>query len=581
MSFNLINDSNRDPGWKLNIKANLNNYTPNISPETGQTSIESFHSDSPIPSNDCAKDFSIVHEILSKSLFYDLDFIQLVNFYNRYHEELDCRFIIEKCIEQINQQPTIKKILHANVICQELKINKSFILKHSDNEQILTYPFYFEQILRISFKFFEEAISSSSKAELLSSQESNQLKQIKLSPPKTIQSDDFFLSIEKYFHWLFNDQGLFSEQYILLQNYFEATPAIPDINSYLIDLIHNNQIENERLESILGHSLFLSRKVNETLAAYLLKKISIEQSEATEPMINFFNNIFGSFTLDLSFYSPEEITSLSNYLANSAKKNYPSFFNNFFNTIYELKFPEKLNTKDLLKILQAFPKINSLDLSGIDLIDDEIVHLITIFSSNLTKIKLSGCQISDKSLDELALKYPNLSSIDLSYCRLITTVGIKKIKEKCLFLNTLDLRGCQLDPDCLNLLSETWDSLTVIKLPEIPEGVIHKFIDKLAYQCPRLVEIDFYINHHFNDSAIQALAKRCPHLSIVNFDAKTRVEEPFKNFFTIYSGFTSLLGKNNISLQALKILIQSCKKLSVIRIGVINVLPPLKNHIFP
>lgn len=146
---------------------------------------------------------------------------------------------------------------------------------------------------------------------------------------------------------------------------------------------------------------------------------------------------------------------------------------------------ENFTDKALQKIAQAHPELQHLDVSGCDKLTDvgikalsehckklEVLDLNSDFTShriirdeaivniakscpNLLRLNLAGSMVKDQALFAIAANLKQLQSLDLSYCRNFTNMGIWAVICECTQMQSLSLNRCsQITDKGLELLSE-------------------------------------------------------------------------------------------------------------------------------
>ena len=120
---------------------------------------------------------------------------------------------------------------------------------------------------------------------------------------------------------------------------------------------------------------------------------------------------------------------------------------------------------------------------------DDFAIAIAVNCPNLTSLNVSFCHIlTDVAILAIAVNCPNLTEFDVSYCRNLTDVSILAIAEHCSNLTDLDVSLC--------------DNLTDVSIQAIAE------------HCSNLTNLHVGGCDKLTDVSIQALEERLPNLSV-------------------------------------------------------------------
>lgn len=100
---------------------------------------------------------------------------------------------------------------------------------------------------------------------------------------------------------------------------------------------------------------------------------------------------------------------------------------------------------------------------------------------------LSGCdRISDISLQYISKKYPNLQTINLSFCINITAEGLKTLLQNCPTLQSLHLNHCTVGDPALICIATHLPSIKNLSFSGCP-NISDTGISKIAAKCQVLV----------------------------------------------------------------------------------------------
>lgn len=200
-----------------------------------------------------------------------------------------------------------------------------------------------------------------------------------------------------------------------------------------------------------------------------------------------------------------------------------------------------LTDKSLISLRNFFPNLNSINLSFCKLFTDSGLSALANSYPGLTSLNLEGCtQLSDEGLINLANYCPGLSSLNLSKCQGISEIGLFFLAESCRGLTSLNLANCS-GINVKNLTGDfkSFPKLTYLNLSlnELTDTILMLFV-KL---CPELISVDLLSTSNLTDTGVIALAKSCPKLTSLNLLGCTNITESGLNAIAQFcSGLTSL-----------------------------------------
>ncbi len=84
----------------------------------------------------------------------------------------------------------------------------------------------------------------------------------------------------------------------------------------------------------------------------------------------------------------------------------------------------KISKITLLGLALCCPLLQSIELQWCSNVDDEGITCITSSCSKLQILDIRGCRISDEALLNIACSTYNLEELDISWCSLVTDVGM-------------------------------------------------------------------------------------------------------------------------------------------------------------
>nr|XP_020822667.1 uncharacterized protein LOC110194586 isoform X2 [Phascolarctos cinereus] len=138
------------------------------------------------------------------------------------------------------------------------------------------------------------------------------------------------------------------------------------------------------------------------------------------------------------------------------------------------------------KILGNLKKVTSLNVTGLEMVRDRIVHLIATQCLNLDCLVLSSCSwVTDISLLEISTYLRTIRYLDVSGCKKVTDIGIQALARGCHQLHYLDLSSTGISKRGVSLLaSYCHGTLECVKLSFCKEITLD-VVRKLCKNCRR------------------------------------------------------------------------------------------------
>lgn len=175
-----------------------------------------------------------------------------------------------------------------------------------------------------------------------------------------------------------------------------------------------------------------------------------------------------------------------------------------------------LVTDDAIKTLaMKCPNLRILRLDMCEGLHDEAVEAVAKHCPNLQVLGLCSNYITDRSLAALAEYSSALSTLELSFCRNLTSAGLQQIGEKCPKLTSLNT--CLVDrltDSAVCTISENC-RLREINLRACPQ-ITDVSVRSLATHCPGLVMVHLLDCPNISSEAIAQLKTACPQANIVS-----------------------------------------------------------------
>ena len=180
-----------------------------------------------------------------------------------------------------------------------------------------------------------------------------------------------------------------------------------------------------------------------------------------------------------------------------------------------LKFDSPyITTAQIIAVIQRCPNLTSVDLSCCELITDEAIIALALNCKNITTINLLWCEhITDKAIIALAQNCRNITTIYLDGCDLITAEAIIFLTQNCKYISILDYFSYRMTNE---------NSLEIIRnCPNLTKFSIHDphtenhFIDELVENCCLLTNIDLSICDKITDDHIKTITKKLEYITII------------------------------------------------------------------
>ncbi len=137
------------------------------------------------------------------------------------------------------------------------------------------------------------------------------------------------------------------------------------------------------------------------------------------------------------------------------------------------------------ELLENFPAVKQLNLSGCQWLDDERLLAIIQSSPGLVQLNLSkNTQLTFRSLGELTI-LSRLGSLDLSYCDQLNDDDFDLVASSCPQIAELYLRFCRIGDDGLKSIAERCQNLAVLDLTDCKK-ISKEGIEQLRLARPNL-----------------------------------------------------------------------------------------------
>lgn len=146
---------------------------------------------------------------------------------------------------------------------------------------------------------------------------------------------------------------------------------------------------------------------------------------------------------------------------------------NFEERLEHLRINDCTDLKDeaIISLIRMCRNLTTVDLSGCTKLSDASIIALVKNCPKLISIQLQGCNISDTSVEAIALLCARLKSINISHCERVTDLSIALLSRCCLELSSIDIIGTRLGGRAIQELAANCKSMAVLRCD----------IDKLSY----------------------------------------------------------------------------------------------------
>ena len=178
-------------------------------------------------------------------------------------------------------------------------------------------------------------------------------------------------------------------------------------------------------------------------------------------------------------------------------------------------------------------KLMKLDLSDCDQITDSAVRNIAKKSIELKTLKLSGTEITDKSIDEITT-CPKLEELKLSGCEKISDCAIITLAKHCSNLIRLDLSNCNVTPSAFDLSSvpsHHFHNLQELNLQSC-KNVTDETLSRISAYSQNLISLNLSNCNEITDSGLEKIAEKCHLIQKLILDSCVKVTDKSIKFVT-------------------------------------------------
>lgn len=180
-------------------------------------------------------------------------------------------------------------------------------------------------------------------------------------------------------------------------------------------------------------------------------------------------------------------------------------------TRFDLQY--KLNDIALLSLAEKCPVLQTLVLTGCDMLTDVGLSWLCSGCSALTHVDVSGCaKLTDLSMRSVGESLLQLQHLNISHCVRVSDLGIRHVALGCPDLTRLDASGLALlaDPRPHDMNTHGGEKY-------------HQGIAAVAVRCRKLRHLDISRCPSIGDITLHYLAMNCRELAELNVSSCTRV----------------------------------------------------------
>ena len=159
-------------------------------------------------------------------------------------------------------------------------------------------------------------------------------------------------------------------------------------------------------------------------------------------------------------------------------------------------------------IVRACPELRSLNLSGCTELRNPQIKL-----KLLTHLDLSGCyDLTDAAIQAIVENCPNLINLNLNRCHQITDATVGIIAKNCPKLKSLNLNGCnQITDAAIQAIAKIYPNLRSLDLSWCSK-ITYAAILAIARNCLHLISLNLNWGPQITDEDTQTIVRSYPHL---------------------------------------------------------------------
>ena len=163
------------------------------------------------------------------------------------------------------------------------------------------------------------------------------------------------------------------------------------------------------------------------------------------------------------------------------------------------------------------PSVKILNLKRCENITDKTLEEVAKRCLNLTSLNVAGCgQLTDQSIVEVAKHCPNLTSLNVGWCTELTDQSIMELAKNCPNLTSLEVSACnKLTDQSIVEVAKHCPNLTSLEVHSCNK-LTDQSIMEVAKNCPNINTLEFNDCINMTDASIFAIAEHCPNLMCLN-----------------------------------------------------------------
>eukprot|EP00288_Rhodomonas_lens_P002549 CAMPEP_0177716790 /NCGR_PEP_ID=MMETSP0484_2-20121128/14690_1 /TAXON_ID=354590 /ORGANISM="Rhodomonas lens, Strain RHODO" /LENGTH=520 /DNA_ID=CAMNT_0019228829 /DNA_START=102 /DNA_END=1665 /DNA_ORIENTATION=- len=286
----------------------------------------------------------------------------------------------------------------------------------------------------------------------------------------------------------------------------------------LLDLAACNALGDPAIREILGRCselevLDISRCVKVTdeafstpLASSSLKVLHLVGCRVSDTSMRYLGASGNRVAL-------EELHALGTFISGAAISALPGLDKLRWLDVGELE----VHDRDLDLISGTARALTTLDLSWCDLVTDSGIHTLSSSCNGLTSLNLRKCQVSDAALEAVGQYCSSLQRLGIALCEQISDRGVQAVCEGCRELQVLDVSWCsQLSGEGLLTVVSTLSKLASLSLQGC-KPVENRHLQVAQEVLTDLRQLSIAWCNLPSSEAISALTAALPKLSVYDY----------------------------------------------------------------
>ncbi|CAN1165950.1 Protein TRANSPORT INHIBITOR RESPONSE 1 [Linum perenne] len=237
-------------------------------------------------------------------------------------------------------------------------------------------------------------------------------------------------------------------------------------------------------------------------------------------------------------------------------------------------------------VVRRFPRIRSVTLKGKPRFSDfnlvpenwgaDVQSWLEVFASEypfLEELRLKRMRVTDKSLQFLALNFPNFKALSLLSCDGFSTCGLAAVASHCRNLTELDIQENGIEDssgDWLSCFPDNFNSLEVLNFSNLNTDVNPEVLERLVSRCRSLKVLK--VNRSISLDCLQRLLCYAPQLTELGAGSFSQELTPrqysdLEHAFSLCKNLHALSGLWEATALNLPAIYPSCSRLTVLNLS--------------